>query len=591
MKSTLFACISLFVLSIFSPISAQEDSWLVSGRITYGGEPLEGVEIKVKESSERAVTNQKGKYQIRTKEKETLVYSYSGLRTVEIIVEDVTKILNVVMEPELNELDEVVVTDEKLSRQEELKLRHQIGDGVVKSAYGYLDKRSTWHSLKIVEEDVILRSFDLFDVIRKINPGAKQLFDSLTGLTSGICIGRRFSSLNQSCIPAGFDVDGALLTEFPFIPIDQIKRVAVIQGSTGFTRYGRFAAGGVIIIETKTGSGAPRTENGEIYDFAKLRNNIFNGDAKPYYTLNRDSSEYIELMRNAGSKEEAMSIFEERAKVFGTSPDFYFDTASYFLNELQDRRAYVSMLKKIEKEFDDNSNVLKAVAYRYEELGDMDAANDVYVRIFKLRPSYGQSYRDLANSFKKTGDEKMALELVSRYKKAVTDFDIIGDTSGQSEIDSILSTEATSWASTGKVQLKKKFQKSLKNEVWPIRLMVEWNNSDAEFDLQLVNPEGHYYTWSHTLEKNPEFIKEEKIRGFSSKQFYMGSTPPGQWQVNIKYHGNKSFDDTYLKVTAYTNYGSQIQTHTTEVYKLSTKNVNQELMKIATPTQTALTSN
>ena len=98
--------------------------------------------------------------------------------------------------------------------------------------------------------------------------------------------------------------------------------------------------------------------------------------------------------------------------------------------------------------------------------------------------------------------------------------------------------------------------------------MVEWNNSDAEFDLQLVNPQGHYYTWSHTLDKNPEFIKEEKIRGFSSKQFYMGSTPPGQWQVNIKYHGNKSFDDTYLKVTAYTNYGSQIQTHRTEVYKL-----------------------
>ncbi|WP_435625510.1 carboxypeptidase-like regulatory domain-containing protein [Flagellimonas sp.] len=590
MKFTLFSFVSLFLLSIVNPIIAQENLKTISGRVTHLGEPLKEAKVAVLETGEITYTDAGGRYSIEARTKETLTYNYLGFKQIEIIVEDVTKILNVSMFREVEELDEVVVTEKKLTKQDELELRYREGAGVIKGAYGFVDKRTSALSMRIFEEEEILRSFDLIDVIRKAAPAMRIQQDSLGRFI--LVLSPRFGGgVSRGGIPVGFDIDGSLSYEIPFfLPVHQIKRIAVIR-TPQFAAYGRFATGGLVIINTKTGDFVKRAENGEAYDYAKLRNNIYTGDAEHYYTLNQDSSEYGNLLRNTQSREEALSIFDEKAKVFGTSPDFYFDTASFFLNELQDRETYVSLLKKTEKRFADNANVLKVVAYRYEELGDLDAANDLYIKIFKLRPSYGQSYRDLAYSFKKSGDEKMALELVSRYKKAIADFDILAGESAQSEIDSILTIETKSLAKTGKVRLKNELKKGLKNEIWPIRLMVEWNNSDAEFDLQLVNPQGHYYTWSHTLEKNAEFIQEEKIRGFSSKQFYMGTTPPGQWQVNVKYYGNKSFDDTYLKVTAYTNYGSQIQTQNVQVYKLSTKNVNQELMKIATPTRTVVTSN
>ncbi|WP_435625511.1 carboxypeptidase-like regulatory domain-containing protein [Flagellimonas sp.] len=591
MKNTLFSITFIFVLLTFCSVIAQENSQIVSGQVTHLGKPLSGAKVSVLETGASALTDDKGRYNIRVRVKNTLKYEYPGLRSVEVIVEDVTRILYVAMEPEINKLDEVVVTEKKMKRQDSLELQYRYGTGVVKGAYGFVEKRTSALSMRIFEEEEIQRSFELLDVIRKAAPGIQvaggpsQFF---------LLLSPRFSNRPSQGLPftpAGFDIDGSLSYEIPFfLPVHQIKRIAVIR-TPQYGGYGRFGVGGLVIINTKTGEFVKPSENGEAYDFAKLRNNVYKGDAKPHSTLNQDTSEYGSLLRNTKNREEALSIFEERVKIFGNSPDFYFDTASFFLDELQDRKTYVLLLQKTKKRFADNANVLKAIAYRYEELGDLDAANDMYVKIFKLRPSYGQSYRDLANNYKKNGDEKMALELVSRYKKAIADFDILEDESAQSEIDSILSTEATSWVNTEKVQLKKKLKKDLKSEVWPIRLMVEWNNSDAEFDLQLVNPQGHYYTWSHTLEKNAEFIQEEKIRGFSSKQFYIGTTPPGQWQVNVKYYGNKSFDDTYLKVTAYTNYGSQIQTQNVQVYKLSTKNVNQELMKIATPSRTVLTSN
>jgi hypothetical protein len=55
---------------------------------------------------------------------------------------------------------------------------------------------------------------------------------------------------------------------------------------------------------------------------------------------------------------------------------------------------------------------------------------------------------------------------------------------------------------------------------------------------------------------------------------------PGSWQVNIKYLGNKSLTPTYLKASIYYNYGEVSQRKEVKLFKLSLKNVNQELFKL-----------
>jgi hypothetical protein len=63
----------------------------------------------------------------------------------------------------------------------------------------------------------------------------------------------------------------------------------------------------------------------------------------------------------------------------------------------------------------------------------------------------------------------------------------------------------------------------------------------------------------------------------------------GTWQVNVKYVGNKSLTPTYLRASIYYNYGQIAQRKEVKLFKLSLKNVIQELFKLVN--SAALVSN
>ncbi len=101
----------------------------------------------------------------------------------------------------------------------------------------------------------------------------------------------------------------------------------------------------------------------------------------------------------------------------------------------------------------------------------------------------------------------------------------------------------------------------------------EWNNGDAEFQLQFVNPENRFYEWDHTYDANFEQILKEKKEGFSSAQFVIDENLPGKWLVNIRYQGNKSYDPTYIKSTVYLHYGTPFEIKRTYWHRLTEKKV------------------
>jgi hypothetical protein len=113
------------------------------------------------------------------------------------------------------------------------------------------------------------------------------------------------------------------------------------------------------------------------------------------------------------------------------------------------------------------------------------------------------------------------------------------------------------------------------------RLVFEWNDGDAEFELQFVNPGNQYFTWKHTLASNGELLMTEKQNGFSSSEYLLDGSLPGNWKVNVKYLGNMSLSPTYLKATIYYNYGSISQRKDVKVFKLFMQDLNQELFTIS----------
>ena len=115
LKIFLFSICALFACAINS--HAQS---LVKGTVTDGtGEPLPGVSIVVKGTTNGTVTDMDGKYSIQAAAKDILSFSYIGMTNQDIKVAGRT-VINIVMKDDVAALDEVIVVGYGVQKKQSL---------------------------------------------------------------------------------------------------------------------------------------------------------------------------------------------------------------------------------------------------------------------------------------------------------------------------------------------------------------------------------------------------------------------------------------------------------------------------------------
>ena len=118
MKRTIF---SLLLLLITVNTQAQEKQLTIRGKVTTMDTPLINAEVQSDRTGEVVKTDAKGMYQLQTSPGDLVIFSYPGLADMEIVVEDVTSVLNIKMNSAVNVLDEVVVEKTKDKKPEAIK--------------------------------------------------------------------------------------------------------------------------------------------------------------------------------------------------------------------------------------------------------------------------------------------------------------------------------------------------------------------------------------------------------------------------------------------------------------------------------------
>jgi hypothetical protein len=93
----------------------------IIGKVTYLNKPFSHVNIGIKAEERGTFTTNNGSYSIRVKVGDLLQYSFVGYKTVFILVEDVTSVLNVEMNENGSKLDEVVVVAKKSKNAKDFK--------------------------------------------------------------------------------------------------------------------------------------------------------------------------------------------------------------------------------------------------------------------------------------------------------------------------------------------------------------------------------------------------------------------------------------------------------------------------------------
>lgn len=242
-------------------ISAQNANIKVSGKVISKGdnEPLIGVTVLVKGTSNGTITNFDGEFTLSTSPNATLVFSYIGYEIQEIPVNN-KNIINVVLSDNSEALEEVVV----------------IGYGVQKK------KLNTGATVQIKGDELMKQN--------TTNP-----LQALQGSTPGVNItstsGQPGKGVNVTIRGVGsingsnpiYIVDGVQTGDISYLNNADIASIDVLKDAASAAIYGAQASNGVVLITTRTGSkGGSKISFDAYYGIQNIGKSVQALDASQY---------------------------------------------------------------------------------------------------------------------------------------------------------------------------------------------------------------------------------------------------------------------------------------------------------------------
>lgn len=230
----------------------------IGGKITNeSGEPLVGVSVSIKGTSQGTSTSVDGTFTISAKSGDILIFSYIGFNRQEVTISNQT-FLNIKLVEDNETMDEVVITALGISRE--------------KKSLGYASQEVSGEDVNTVKSDNITNALSGkvagLQIKRNTNMGGSTNAvirgnNSLTGdnqalwVVDGVPIDNSsFNTDDQKQGSSGFDFGNAASD----INSDDIESINVLKGAAATALYGSRAANGAIIITTKKGAKGKKFE-------------------------------------------------------------------------------------------------------------------------------------------------------------------------------------------------------------------------------------------------------------------------------------------------------------------------------------------
>ena len=227
---------------------AQEKT--VTGTVTEDGLPMPTVNVINKSTKASTQTDFDGKYSIKAKAGDVLVFSFVGYTDTSVTV-GASSVVNTVLKTDAEQLGEVVVT----------------GQGIKK------EKKALGYAVTTIKSEEFA-SKPSTDVVRALTgkaPGVNiQQTSGLAGSGTNIII-RGYSSITGSNQPLfvvdgipfnsdtntdGNFVEGATNASSRFLDLDpnNIESISILKGLSATTLYGSAGSKGVVLVTTKSGN-------------------------------------------------------------------------------------------------------------------------------------------------------------------------------------------------------------------------------------------------------------------------------------------------------------------------------------------------
>ncbi|RLD29151.1 MAG: hypothetical protein DRI75_04330 [Bacteroidetes bacterium] len=551
-----------------------EPEGYVTGTISGIEGPLINVSVINKNSNQGIASSAVGTYKIKAIEGDILTFTYLGKKTVNIRVTK-ADVFNITMGDIEENLDEVVITSEV----KKVELVNTGNNKVDKKRLGYSIESIGEEEISGLDTDVKLAVKGQFAGLEIQNNTAQDRVDLSQFLGRGknmTITGNQYGLIVLDGVPLAQSNSGAgggFVSDTSFINPDMIVDITYLKGLAATNKYGAKGMNGVLLITTKNAVGdkANRKKKNKLGTTA-----TYSGNAQLISELPEVS--YIKVLKTSKTIDQAFQNYLLQREQHGNKPEFYLDTYDYFRgwnSELLSKRVLSNVY---EIAFSD-VKALRALSYKQQANRNYKDAVVTLKRVQKLESKQSQSYRDLALANNYAGNYIESLKIYDNIdnNRSVGNIVLLG-------MNKTITNETKNLIALHRNQLNVQGinQKFLRPIKYKARVVFEWNNFDAEFDLNIINQQKRFFTWSHTIAENSQRILQEKELGYGLEEFYLTSSDLGEWTFNMKYYGNRSKLDqpTYVKITIYKNFGSANETKDIKVVRLHKKDIEQNVVKL-----------
>ena len=265
------------------------------------GDPLPGVSISIKGTLQGTATDANGAFTLQVpNESATLVFSYIGFNRQEVVVGN-RRTIDITLKEDTQQMEEVVV----------------IG-------YGSIKKSNLTSSVsKIGEEALALRPVaSISDALAGQLAGVHaQEVNAIPGTELQIRV-RGMNSINGNNNPI-YVIDGVARENMSTLNPSDIASIQVLKDASASAIYGARGANGVILIETKRGTGKPTVTLDAYYGIQSpvsfFEEMMTLEELRAYYTYNAN----VQYLRSSETANMSTPMSERPAQY--QMPDFWYD--------------------------------------------------------------------------------------------------------------------------------------------------------------------------------------------------------------------------------------------------------------------------
>ena len=252
---------------------------------------------------------------------------------------------------------------------------------------------------------------------------------------------------------------------------------------------------------------------------------------------------YLKALKTA-QPNAAFSTYLAQRKKYGTSPAFYLDCAEFFRKQKQDELG-IQVLSNIAELELENAALLRVLAYRLLQIGQLDLACGLFEQVRQLRPEEPQSFRDLALALAKRGqsnknpdDCRRAMDLLAHVVNNQWErFDEI-------EVIALMELNAV-WADfthrfpsdKARFPVDERLKKLLDLD---LRIVMTWDADMTDVDIHVTEPSGELAMYDHNLTTIGGLVSKDFTQGYGPEEYCLHQAMHGAYKIEANYYGSQA---------------------------------------------------